>query len=149
MNNKAITYFTNYATEEDIHLHLLICKNNFIPALDVTVNINEYARKIRNNAVTFEAWHNKILIGLIAAYFNNKNIKGYITNVSVHGDYLRKGIASKLMNDCINYGNKIRYKEISLEVNKLNKNAIILYEKFNFRKTGEKEKFLTMTLILN
>ena len=55
--------------------HLLICKDNFMPSLDTTVDIAAYSKKIIDNAITFEAWGNKNLAGLVAAYCNDTDKK--------------------------------------------------------------------------
>jgi len=140
-----IHYKTKIAKAQDIYKHLMECKENFHPPLDTSVNIQEYAKKLFNNSVTFEAWDKLRLVGLVATYFNDtKNHLGFISNVSVSTTYSGKRIASTLMNNCINYAAKHHIKEINLEVNKNSTNAIHLYEKFNFKKTGNKENFVIM-----
>ncbi|MBL0182082.1 MAG: hypothetical protein IPP96_07240 [Chitinophagaceae bacterium] len=68
------------------------CKNNFIPPLQDTVDIDSYAQKIKSKSITFEAWQNGHLAGLIAAYFNDPGKEvGFITNVSVENGFAGKG----------------------------------------------------------
>jgi len=128
-----IEYTLRTATVSDIIIHLNRCRDNVIPVLEKITNIEVYSKKLAEYSVTFEAWYNKDLIGLVAAYFNDpKNKLGFITNVSVIKEYYRKGIASKLLNDCIVYGQQNYFQEIRLDVSVSNEQAISLYRKFNF-----------------
>ena len=69
------------ATDEDIARHLRLCDTDFVPALSTRVQIPEYAEKLVSHAVRFEAWQHGILVGLIAAYCNDReNDRAYITS---------------------------------------------------------------------
>lgn len=121
----------------------------FIPPLSSQVNsIEEYARKLKNNAVIFEAWDNKELIGLVAGYFNNyENKTGFITSVVVSIKYQNKGIAKTIMKKAFDYARDKGFELIQLEVHKENINAVALYEKFGF---AEKvNDLILMELYLN
>lgn len=144
-----IQYKTKTATEKEICSHLIECNANFQPRLDEKVNIQEYSKKIFKKSLTFEAWTGQILVGLVAVYFNDtENISGYITNVSVTREYTGKGIATKLLNICIEYAKKNYLSEISLEVSKESYEAIYLYKKLGFFDFESKDKFLVMKLSL-
>ena len=145
-----ISYKTKTANANDISLHLMACDNSFIPLLSSRINIIDYAQKIYEKAITFEVWNKNELIGLIAAYFTqSKSGVAFITNVSVSKNYKGKGIASKLLSNCISYALNINYKEIKLEVNTENIPAITFYKKHHFSYTETKENsiFLTYQLI--
>ncbi len=149
MNVPDLTYRIQTATVSDVERHLLLCKDNFIPALDTSVDIQHYANKIVKNSITFEAWDKQVLAGLIAAYFNDpQNQTGYITNVSTLGGYARRGIASRLLEQCIGYARKKKFGEIRLEVHRDNPQAKQLYAKYEFRPTGDTEQLTQMTLHL-
>ena len=76
MNN--INFKINNSTADDIKKHLEECSIHFAPALDTYVNIEEYANKIYNKAVRFEAFNDSKLIGLIAMYVDlNKKIASH------------------------------------------------------------------------
>jgi ribosomal-protein-alanine N-acetyltransferase len=140
-----IIYKNKHADADAIQAHLNRCKDDFIPSLDITVNIRAYAKKIAENTITFEVWQNNNLIGLIAAYLNDENHHlGFITNVSVEKEYAGKGIASQLLTNCINFARKKEYKEIALEVNLNNQQAIKLYEKFLFKEKAINDNLKTM-----
>ncbi len=141
----SLVFKENTAGENEILLHLNTCSNSFIPPLHEKMNLIEYSKKIAERAIKFEVWDEQILIGIIAAYFNDSiNYSGFITNVSVIDDYKDKGLASKLMNMCINYAQKNNFKEIKLEVNFKNFNAIKLYNRFNFSELEKKNDTILM-----
>jgi len=142
-----LTYQTKTASTEEIYLHLKKCNNDFIPPLDQKVNLHEYSKKIFEKAITFEAWINKILVGLVAVYFNDvEKYFGYITNVSVLKDYKGKRIAYELMNRCIEYAKQHNFDQIILEVSSDNYEAIQLYKKFNFAAFENKNNMIGMKM---
>mgnify|MGYP003120109117 CR=1 FL=1 len=140
----------NKSTLLHIKNHLEKCKNNFTPKLQSYVNLTEYSNKIYSKAKRFEKFHKKELIGLIAAYDDNLNKVGFITNVSVNKEYYGKGLADSLLNKCVEYFIKKKYDSINLEVFEENKKAIIFYRKHNFKIIeNDKEKIITMSKKLN
>lgn len=147
MDKSLIEYKIKTADHKEVELHLTQCDNDFIPLLSKRVNINDYSKKIADNAITFEAWKGDKLIGLIATYFNNaENQTAYITSVSVLKEQMGLGIASELLKKCIEFAKQKNYKKINLEVNIGNKPAISFYKKFNFIEIGTKEDSLIMQL---
>ena len=131
MQETRMIYKVKTASEEAIYQHLLACDEYFKPALSKKVAISEYSKKIFDKAITFEAWHNAILSGMVAVYFNDVDQFAFITNVSVMRDAVNGGIASQLMRMCIEYSFATQIKKIILEVNSQNTNAMELYKKFN------------------
>ena len=86
----SIHYKIKEAAAGDIYCHLKECNNNFIPPLSARVALDDYAKKIFDNAITFEAWSDDVLVGLIAAYFNDPdNITGHITNVTILKSWMK------------------------------------------------------------
>ncbi len=144
-----IVYKLKTANEEDIRFHLNDCSDSFIPPLNSRVNIEEYSNKIAERAVTFEAWSNGMLIGLIATYFNFEAQFGYITSVSVLKKFMGAGIASELLKRCISYANANKLKEIKLEVYKENIPAINFYKKYNFAQNEIKNDSMFMSHLLD
>lgn len=133
-----IAYRIKTATEEEICRHLINCSRYFIPALSEYVEIGQYSKKIFTKAITFEAWVENTLSGMVAAYFNDIEKKsGYITSVSIEPKSRGMGIASTLIQNCIEYATSNQFKEIQLEVNKKNEPAINLYQKHGFVVTEE------------
>ena len=130
-------------------MHLTECSNAFIPPLSERVNIDEYAKKIYEKSVTFEAWDGKLFIGFIAAYFSeNRDVSAFITNVSVLRRFSGLGIASKLLDMCIEHARNNNFPELALEVHKHNNPAISFYNKFDFKNYGAKGNMLLMKMQL-
>jgi ribosomal protein S18 acetylase RimI-like enzyme len=149
MKYSDIIYTTKTANEQELHLHLKECDNDFIPPLSKRVNLDEYSLKLYERSVTFEAWSDQRIIGLIAAYFNNfQEAAGFITSVSVVSEFKGLGVASHLMSDCIKYAQNAQFTSILLEVNKASIPAINLYKKFGFADSESNEKVMMMKLII-
>jgi ribosomal protein S18 acetylase RimI-like enzyme len=149
MSNPDIIYKTRTASTEEIFLHLTECKDDFNPPLDQTVDLSEYSKKIAEKAITFEAWIDNRLAGVVAAYFNDiENHSGYITHVGVLKNYKGKGVALNLMSRCIEFAIQNSFYQIQLEVAEDNDKAIQLYKKLNFVIFEKKEKKARMILQL-
>ena len=149
MDISIVKYKTKTAGEEEIFLHLKECNGYFIPPLEKKVNIREYSKKIFERSVTFEAWADRSLIGLIAAYLNDKeNHTGFITNVSIVKDYKGKGIASALIKMCFQHSKNTGIDAICLEVSPENKAAISFYKKTGFTGVENKRDVIVMKLKL-
>ena len=119
-------------TLEQIKNHLLICSDAFAPSLDSYVNIEDYSKKIFEQAILFYKFDGDKLIGLVAAYNNPVEKLGWITNVSVDPNYSKQGIATELLNQCYEFFKNKDYLNIFLEVFIENKKAIKLYIKHGF-----------------
>ena len=130
---KDVEYNINIASEAEISEHLLSCDADFKPRLSDRVEISEYVKKLSDSATKFEAWSDGKLTGLIAAYCNDQEKRiAYITSVSVIKAWVGKGIASRLMKQCVEHAQKLGMLQIKLEVSIDNVAAIKLYEKNGF-----------------
>lgn len=141
-----LTYKIKTATEQQICAHLKECNNHFFPPLSERINIESYSKKIAVKSITFEAWSENTLVGLVATYMNAETSTAFITNVSLLKNYMGLGISTELTNRCIEYVQQNNFKEIKLEVHKNNANAIGLYKKFNFIKYDSKDDLDLMKL---
>ena len=128
----SIEYREDTSTIEVIISHFENCDEDFIAGLVKKIDINEYSKKIFDNAKRFEAWYGDSLAGLAALYINENDFL-YLTNISVNKDFTGRKIASTLLEQCIVFARKQKAELIRLEVEKQNIPAIRLYEKFNFR----------------
>lgn len=145
----AIEFRSNRATVEQITEHLVRCDADFVPPLSGRIEMAEYAEKIASNAVRFEAWLDGTLIGLVAAYCNDRERRiAYITSVSVLREWAGKGIAARLMSQCAEYAKASGMRQISLEVASDNYPAIKLYEKSGFVAGKMNGMFVGMDLYL-
>jgi ribosomal protein S18 acetylase RimI-like enzyme len=128
-----ILYLSNQASTVAIACHLASCDSNFLPPLSSRVDLNDYAIKITRHARRFEAWVDDTLIGLVAVY-DNDHADGiaYITNVSILPAWTGKGVATHLLQRCIEYEKQKKMVKLHLNVNKNHLHAIKLYEKRGF-----------------
>lgn len=98
---------------------------------------NEIENKLANYRCTLTPQ------GIITGFYGFWQIleEAHITNIAVHPDYRRQGMASFLMLDLINecYAKMIKY--ITLEVRESNIPAISLYDKFGFSAIGTRKKY--------
>jgi ribosomal protein S18 acetylase RimI-like enzyme len=125
--SSSIRFRLDSATATQIAEHLERCDDTFVPPLSSRIGIKGYAHKIRRHAVRFEAWDNESLVGLVAAYLNADRRVAFITNVSVEAGFRRTGIASELIERCIERVTKQGFDGIELEVDSTNAAAIDLY----------------------
>lgn len=144
-----VEYLSNKASAAQIADHLLSCDADFVPPLSGRVEIRDYARKIASKGTRFEAWSGGTLVGLVAAYCNDQEKRiAYITSVSVLRAWAGKGIAARLMKQCIEHAKAAGMRRISLEVASDNAPAIRLYEESGFVMDKASAPFGTMNLWL-
>lgn len=142
-----IEFSIDKSSELEIAEHLEKCAKEFIPPLNMRVNIVKYANKIYAYANRFEAWGNGSLIGLLAIYCNDKTrAMAYITSVSILKEWCRLGIASHLMKSGIQHVREMGFRSIELEVDSNNKGAIRLYSDMGFEKYSTQEACIMMRL---
>ncbi len=67
--------------------------------------------------------------------------EGYITNIAVHPDHRRKGIAFSLTQSLIDKAKELDLSFLTLEVRESNLAAIKLYEKSGFEVVGKRKNF--------
>ncbi|PKN68042.1 MAG: GNAT family N-acetyltransferase [Deltaproteobacteria bacterium HGW-Deltaproteobacteria-12] len=144
-----LVYAQRKASPEAIYNHLMACNKDFIPPLEEKVNISEYSMKIFEKSLTFEAWQGESLVGLVAAYFNDCTLNtAHITDVSVMRSYSGKGVAARLLKNCIDYAAENSFKNIFLEVTRSNSLAVNLYKKLGFDVYEDKGIISIMKLVI-
>ena len=148
--SELLDYSSGRASAAQINGHLLRCDEVFVPRLGARVDIDDYARKIAGKAQRFEAWTSDDLVGLVAAYCNapDKDV-AFVTTVSVLPAWQGRGIASRLLENCIAHARKLGFAHIELEVGCGNGAALALYEKHGFSAAGETGGMLRMALDLD
>jgi ribosomal protein S18 acetylase RimI-like enzyme len=144
-----VEYLSDRASGAQIADHLSGCDADFVPPLSARVDIEHYATKLTSNATRFEAWSNGILVGLVAAYFNDSEKRiVYVTSVSVLRNWKGKGIGARLLGQCIDHAKASGMRQVSLEVASDNVPAIKLYERCGFLTSAAKPPFVCMNLVL-
>lgn len=133
-NYSKVDFKENTASLEELIKHLNGCADDFTPPLYTYVDLEEYSYKIYHHAVTFEAWENKVLIGLVAVYYNDQKTKiGFITNVSVIKEKQGLGIAHMLLKNAIEYGKRNSFIQLNLEIKNINNTKVYnLYKNLGF-----------------
>lgn len=132
--SESIVHRRDTGTQEQIAQHLRLCDAQFLPPLSARASIEDYAAKIANLAVRFEAWSGDSLVGLTAAYANDLVSRiAFITSVSVVPEWSGRGIGTRLVRDCIRYAKLNNFRRIELEVAMAQGAAIHLYEKCGFK----------------
>lgn len=143
----AVEFLLNKASATQITDHLLCCDADFVPPLSGRVDIRNYAQKIVDKATRFEAWSSDTLVGLVATYCNDQKTRtAHITSVSVLKAWTGKGIAARLIDQCVEHALAVGMRQIGLEVAADNLNAIKLYEKSGFVAGKLDERFVSMNL---
>lgn len=146
----AIRYRLNEASELEIGRHLRECDADFVPPLSGRVDIASYAHRIATRATRFEAWHEDSLVGLVAAYCNDRDSRiAYVTSVSVLRGWMGRGIASQMLTRCLEHAKAAEMTVVRLEVAQANAPAIRLYQDQGFVAGEASPPFVTMTLHLS
>jgi ribosomal protein S18 acetylase RimI-like enzyme len=131
------------ANQLEIARHLRICDLHFIPVLSSRVNIDEYSKKIKQFAVTFEAWFGEELVGLVAVYRNIELSEAFITSVSTIPGFRNMGIGHNLLSEAMEFCYSSNMSRIELEVNNQASEVISLYEKIGFQRSSLAENGVT------
>lgn len=145
--SESAEFLVNHSGVIELAAHLARCDDAFIPPLAQRVDIDAYARKLVDNATRFEAWHGMELVGLVAAYCNDPQRRAaFITSVSVQPSWQRRGLAARLMTDCLDHVRRHGFDRIELEVDHRNLAAAALYGKYGFATIRTSGASLIMTL---
>lgn len=67
--------------------------------------------------------------------------EGHITNIAVHKDFRRRGIAQKILDNLFEYAKENGIVSMTLEVRVSNSSAISLYEKNGFESCGVRKGY--------
>ena len=111
---------------------LLIEKESFKSPWSYKSFLNELNNRVSSNWVYLKK--TKVL-GYVFGW--NIDSDYYINNIAVSPGYRRQGIAVKLLNNII----KLKADNIYLEVSRVNKKAIALYEKMGFKEEGVRKNY--------
>lgn len=150
MSARQPVYRLKSADAAAIRAHLAQCCRSFVPPLDERVELSAYAEKIFARATTFEAWSQGVLVGLLAAYLNDRETRtGFITSVSVTSDFAGRGIAKELVQRCIAHARALGFAAIRLEVHPSNARALSLYSNAGFAEFERRTEAVLMILQLD
>lgn len=139
-----VTYQQSSATLADIETHLQICSADFLPPLESRVDLQAYAAKLHSNAITYEAWHKRHLVGLIALYRNDATKVAFISSVSTTAPFRRYGLARTLLTRALMHLERDGYRSVELEVDHRSDAARRLYQSFDFVERQEDDGTIRM-----
>lgn len=103
-------------------------KQDFINELESNPYSCIYVKEINGEVVAY--------VDLWIAYENAE-----IANIVVKKEFLHQGIASELMQYCLQKIQQSKCENFTLEVRVSNMNAIKLYEKFGFQTVSKRKKY--------
>ena len=132
---------------EEVRALLFSLDAAFAERLAKTINVEDYCRKLSDNAFFEIAESNGDVVGAVAFYENPSTIY-YITYVCVSVSHRQKGAASLLIDSICRYAD-CRQKSVSLEVRISNERAMKIYEKAGFavKSTNNEKIFMTRKFI--
>ena len=144
-----VVMLANHATGAQIAEHLQACDGSFVPPLSSRVAIADYAARLFQKAVRFEAWHGKQPIGLVALYCNDPDRRvAFVTNVSVSPLWRGHGLAAALLDRGLRHAKEQGFARLELKVDRRNAAAVRLYEKQGFQADETSGRSLKMHLDL-
>lgn len=149
MNPASVEIRRNQACTAEVSAHLRACDAAFVPPLSQRVALDDYAEKIVSRAERFEAWSGACVVAFLAAYCNDLERRtAFVTSVSVLPPWHGKGIASRLLQACIEYVRESGFERIELEVELQNTAAFNLYQKYGFEvaSAGKHSQILHLTV---
>lgn len=103
-------------------------RQDFINELESNPYSCIYVKEINGEVVAY--------VDLWIAYENAE-----IANIAVKKEFLHQGIASELMQYCLQKIQQSKCENFTLEVRVSNMNAIKLYEKFGFQTVSKRKKY--------
>jgi len=126
----------DFMKEEDINEILDISSLSF----SVSWSKNSYIQELTNPVARYlvAKIDNKV-IGFIGTWIVLD--ESHITNIAVHPNHRKQGIASKLVEELLYYCKTQGCISYTLEVRSSNKAAKSLYEKYNFKQDGVRKGY--------
>lgn len=126
----------DFMKEEDIDEILDISSLSF----SISWSKNSYIQELTNPVARYlvAKIDNKV-IGFIGTWIVLD--ESHITNIAVHPNHRKQGIASKLVEELLNYCKSQGCISYTLEVRSTNKAAKSLYEKYNFKQDGVRKGY--------
>lgn len=125
---------------------LKILDTNYKPKIsDLVKSIDEYAKKIKENAIVIILKNKDKDIWIIASYLNEAENSMYITTIWINPEFQWQGLWTTLIHELIDYWKKEKIWSIELEVHDINIWAQKFYEKNNFivkEKTNKNSKIM-------
>lgn len=138
-----LIYKVGTASREQMYTLLQACDQNFAPRLSSRVNLLDYANKIYEKAVSFEAWDGDALVGMMNGYFNDMStLSAYFTHISILKEYMGKRIGSTLMKMGLEHAWRLGFKRARAEMSRNNVAIHRLVARAGFRVVDDSGEWL-------
>jgi len=142
-------FLRSQASQAQIAKHLRACDASFVPPLHQRVDIDNYAAKLAAKAECFEAWSGAELVGLLAAYCRQPQASEvFVSNLSVTPAWHGRGMASALLQVCIDHARQAGCERLVLKVSHGNVAAAVFYKKRGFAVVGSAADSQTLQLFV-
>lgn len=116
-----------------IYQLLMKVDSDFNPPLSLSLDLDEYSKKIASKAILFTRFNDKTLIALCAIYAtDNEYLQAYLTLLAVDPAFRGRGVAKKLISEMEAYVLDAGFKYVKLEVYKNNVSALSMYRRFGY-----------------
>lgn len=115
--------------------------NDYVPQLSSIVDLNEYSKKLLENAVVLVATLDGADTGFIAFYAGDKETEtAFVSSIGVLPNARGKSIGERLIKESESFCREIGKKTLFLEVSAINSPAIRLYGRMGFTRTKTPSK---------
>lgn len=116
-----------------IYQLLMKVDSDFNPPLSLSLDLDEYSKRIASKAILFTCFNDKTLIALCAIYAtDNEYLQAYLTLLAVDPAFRGGGVAKKLISEMEAYVLDAGFKYVKLEVYKTNVSALSMYRRFGY-----------------
>ncbi len=129
-----LTYRSFSVHESELLTRLLIQLDSSFPIpLSEKTELSSYAKKLLGSGTAYGAWEDGQPVGICGFYANDLTAgKAYVSVLGVLSSHQRRGIARKLLQDCLVLCRRAGMHWCCLYTHKTNLGAIALYRSFGF-----------------
>lgn len=121
-----------YKTDKTFNQNKLKTLYESVEWFAYTSDFDKLSKAVENSLYVMSAWDDDRLVGLIRAVGDQETIL-YIQDILVNPEYQNQGIASHLLNECLDMYKHVRQKVLLTDNTTKNKS---FYLKNNFTKCG-------------
>lgn len=128
----------NTASQDDIERFLHLRSRCFSPDFGSSIDIGEYAKKLRTYGNTYELWYEGELDALLVVYFSESLKQIYVPYICTEGSHYGPNVGQYLFQMITSFS--VPFEYIRLEVREDNKKALDFYLKQGFTEISKEGK---------
>ncbi len=133
MNLQNIQFEIKQLSIADVSQFLQAHDNDYFEKLSDRVDINEYSKKVVENATHFTVSDNKQLLGFSPCYFNNiKDKTAYISSLTIKQGFRGKRLGSELIKKVMQHAKENNFIAVMVKIHYLNDCCHQFYQKNGF-----------------